>query len=158
MLKKVNCFLTTVEEVIGTTCICAMFLLVLVGCIARYLFNSPIAWVEEVTNLLLIWMGYLAICYATAKGGHVSIDFITNKLSPKVHAIWYAVLQIIVFITFALLFPAAAECVKYQIKTPALNIDLKVMFLIIPGTCLFLMFHTLINTIDLIRRAAGKEK
>lgn len=158
MLKKINRLLTIVEEAVGTTCICVMFLLVLTGCIARYVFNSPITWVEEVTDLLLIWLGYMAICYATAKNSHVSIDFITNKLSPKVHAIWYAGLQIVIFVTFALLFPTAVECVKYQIRTPALNIDLKIMFLIIPATCVLLMIHTLVNTIDLLRQAAGKEE
>lgn len=158
MLKKINKALTVMEEIIGTASICVMFVIILAGCISRYVFNSPIKWVEEVTNLLLIWMGYLAMCYSTAHNNHVSIDFITSKLPPRVHAVWYAILQIIICITFLLIFPAAAKSVKYQITTPALNISLKVMFLIIPGACILMMFHTIVNTIDLLRQAAGKEK
>ncbi len=156
MLKKINECLTKAEEVIGTVCIGSMFVLILIGCICRYFFNSPIKWVEEVTNLLLIWSGFLAICYATSKRSHVSIDFITNKLPEKVQCVWHAVLQLIICVTFLVLLPAGIESIKYQITTPALNLPLKLLFLIMPGSCILIMFHSIVNIVDLLGNAAGK--
>ena len=157
VLKKINGLLTKVEKTIGTVAIFLMFILILAGCISRYLFNSPIKWVEEVTNLLLIWMGFLAVCYSTASQSHVSIDFITRKMPEKFRFIWYAVLQAIIVITFVLILPVAVKSVKYQITTPALNISLKAMFTVVPISCGLLIYHSMVNIIGLLRKAAGKE-
>lgn len=156
MLKRINDCLTKAEELIGTFCIVTMFLLILVGCVCRYFFNSPIKWIEELTNLLLICSGFLAICYATAKRTHVSIDFITNRLPERAQCIWYAALQLVICVTFLMLLPAGVKAIKYQITTPALNMSLKVWFLIIPGSCILIMFHTIVNIVDLVGKATGK--
>lgn len=157
MLKKINKVLTYVEEAVGTTCICFMFVIILAGCIARYVFNSPIKWVEEVTNLMLIWMGFLAICYATAHNSQVSIDFITKLLPRKVFCIWTAVLQLIVCVTFMLLLGPSIDAIQYQITTPALNLPLKVLFTIIPGSCILITVHAIVNIVELIAEVVRKE-
>lgn len=150
MFKKIDRVLTWIETIVGTTGYISMFFLILAGCIARYVFNSPIKWVEEVTNLILIWSGYLAICYATSSGGHVSIDFLTNLLSKRAKEIWNAVLQLIILVTFAILLKPSIDAIKFQITTPALHLSLKVLFTIMPGTCILIMLHNVINIIGLL--------
>lgn len=157
MLRKINTFLTKAEEAIGTCCICIMFILILAGCVCRYFFNSPIKWVEEVTNLLLIWSGFLAIGYATAKQSHVSIDFITGRLPKKAQCVWYAVLQLVICVTFLVMLKPSIDAIQYQITTPALNLSLKALFTIMPLFCGLVMFHTIVNIIDLFKQAAEKE-
>ncbi len=152
MIKTINRILTWLETFLGALGYVVMFLLILAGCIARYFFNSPIKWVEEVTNLILIWSGYLAICYATSSGGHVSIDFLTNLLPKRAREIWEAILQLVILITFAILLKPSIAAIKYQITTPALHLSLKVLFTIMPIMCVIIMIHNVINILNLLSK------
>lgn len=157
MLKKITKFLTRIETAIGTCGICIMFILILCGCVRRYFFNSPIKWVEEVTNLLLIWCGYLAICHTAAMDGHVRIDLLTMKMPKVVKNIWNALLMIIASVSFYLLLGPSIDAIQYQITTPALNLSLKVLFTIMPISCVLIIFHSLCNALELILELFRKE-
>ena len=148
---------TNLDAIITGATLTICVILVNANVVMRYFFNSPIKWVEEVTNLMLIWMGFLAICYATAHNSQVSIDFITKLLPRKVFCIWTAVLQLIVCVTFMLLLGPAIDAIQYQITTPALNLSLKVLFTIIPGSCILITVHAIVNILDLMTEVFRKE-
>lgn len=158
MTKKITKVLMQVETIIGTFGICLMFVLILCGIVRRYFLNSPIKWVEEVTNLLLIWCGYLAICHSAANDSHVRIDLLTMKMPKAVKNIWNAVLMIIASVTFYLLLGPSIDAIQYQITTPALNLSLKVLFTIMPISCGLIMLHSLFNALDLILELFKREE
>lgn len=151
MLRKINDKIAALEAIIGTIMICMMFLILLYGIVMRYLFNQPIKWIEEITNLMLIWIGFLSICYATEKSSHVSIDFLITKQSPKVQCIWKSILQILIGITGLSLLPPSMEAIQYQITTPTLHLSLKALFTIMPIFCVLTIFHVIGNAVCLLQ-------
>lgn len=52
-----------------------MLFLIFTQVVLRYIFNSPIIWVEEVTMLLLVWYGYIAIGILVKDNGHIAIEY-----------------------------------------------------------------------------------
>ena len=158
MTKKINKVLMQLETILGTIGICVMFVLILCGIVRRYFFNSPIKWVEEVTNLLLIWCGYLAICHSAANDSHVRIDLLTMKMPKAVKNIWNALLMIIASVTFYMLLGPSIDAIQYQITTPALNLSLKVLFTIMPISCCLIILHSMLNALDLILGLFRKEE
>jgi TRAP-type C4-dicarboxylate transport system permease small subunit len=50
--------------------------------LGRYLFNSPITGVFEITELALAVMVFLALGYTQVFKGHVTIDFFVSRLNP----------------------------------------------------------------------------
>ena len=58
-----------------TVAICAEVLL-------RYGFNSPIAWVVELSEYALLWITFLGASYVLRHGGHVRVDILLQYLSP----------------------------------------------------------------------------
>lgn len=58
-----------------TLAVCAEVLL-------RYGFNSPIAWVVEVSEYALLWITFLGASWALRNGGHVRVDILLQHLSP----------------------------------------------------------------------------
>lgn len=46
----------------------------------RYLLNRPIAGLDEVANLLLVWLTFLGGAVAQRKGCHPSVSFLTDRL------------------------------------------------------------------------------
>lgn len=62
----------------------AFFLLMIIvvitaGVIMRYVLNSPLAWTEELAQMLFVWISFLGAALATARKKHIVVDmFITR--------------------------------------------------------------------------------
>ncbi len=56
---------------------------VLWGVFTRYALGRQAGWTEELARFLLIWIGMLGAAYASGQKMHLSIDFLSPKLSPK---------------------------------------------------------------------------
>jgi TRAP-type transport system small permease protein len=51
--------------------------------VARYFFNAPPFWGEEIAILIFIWMGFLAAGMAIASGWNVRVDAVTRLLPTR---------------------------------------------------------------------------
>lgn len=51
--------------------------------VARYFFNNPPFWGEEIAILIFIWMGFLAAGMAIASGWNVRVDALTRLLPSR---------------------------------------------------------------------------
>lgn len=51
--------------------------------ITRYVFRYALAWTEEASIILFVWVIYLGISACTKEGGHIRIDVLPNALKPK---------------------------------------------------------------------------
>jgi TRAP-type C4-dicarboxylate transport system permease small subunit len=57
-----------------------MTLLIFIQVIFRYVFNSPLAWTEELARFLFIWMTFTAGVTAARRGQHIGVELIVNML------------------------------------------------------------------------------
>lgn len=64
--------------------------------VARYFFNAPPFWGEEVAILIFIWMGFLAAGMAIASGWNVRVDAITNLLPRRLAGVIEVAMHVIV--------------------------------------------------------------
>jgi len=51
--------------------------------IARYFLNSPIVWVVEISEYILLYVTFLAAAWVLKNEGHVKMDLILSRLNPK---------------------------------------------------------------------------
>jgi len=54
-----------------------------VGVASRYLFGYPIAWVIEISEYSLVYITFLVAAWVLKMEGHVKMDLVFNRLSPK---------------------------------------------------------------------------
>lgn len=59
----------------------------LYGVILRYVFNRPVAWEGEIAWLLFVGFSLLAGAYVLRQDGHVRLDVLYGRFSPKRKAI-----------------------------------------------------------------------
>ena len=52
--------------------------------IARYAFGHPITWTEEVCRYLFVWVVFVGAGVAERSRAHITLDFLTSRLSPSV--------------------------------------------------------------------------
>lgn len=64
-----------------------MIAVIVYDAVARYAFNSPTHWAYETVTFLFAGLGILGGAYVLLHKGHVSMDIIYTRLSPRKQAI-----------------------------------------------------------------------
>lgn len=64
--------------------------------VARYFFNAPPFWGEEIAILIFIWTGFLAAGMAIASGWNVRVDAVTRLLPPRAQGVLEMAMHLIV--------------------------------------------------------------
>lgn len=65
----------------------AIFVIVVIAVIARYVFGKAVSWTEEVPRYLLIWISFLAGAAGVARRDHVGFDVVFNLFPASVRRI-----------------------------------------------------------------------
>jgi TRAP-type C4-dicarboxylate transport system permease small subunit len=66
-----------------------MMALTSIDAAGRYLFNTPLMWSFEVTEMLMVAVVYLAMAYTDSQEGHINLDLLVNRMSPMGRQIMY---------------------------------------------------------------------
>ena len=151
MIKFVNCLqknldrLTKLFFLIINLSYVTTVLSIVIQVIARYVFNSPTAWSEELARLSFIWLAVLVFPIGIRTGSHIGFDMFKvyiGTLSKKAELILEIIRYVLVTITliiFAyngfLILPAGARQL-----TPALSIKFSYVYSVVPIAMIFGIF------------------
>jgi TRAP-type C4-dicarboxylate transport system permease small subunit len=79
-------FLAGVDRVVAILCIVgfsSMAVVIAIQVVARYAFNSPTIWSEELAISLFVWSTMLAIPLGLRRGEHLTLDVLGKYLPAK---------------------------------------------------------------------------
>ena len=80
---KVKDFLNQIELYLGAVVSGAMFFVLFLQVVSRYVFNAAFSWSEELALILFVWSIYLGACAAIRKHQHLRLEIMIDKLKPK---------------------------------------------------------------------------
>lgn len=63
--------------------------------IMRYCLNRPTTWVTEITSYSLLFITFLAAPWLLKQDGHVRVDILLDRLSPKTQAAFHLISSIL---------------------------------------------------------------
>ncbi len=117
-------------EVISLILLVGVFIVCLMGVLARYVLNQPIAWSEELAMILLIWSVLLADALVTRDRDHVAFDLAWDVASPAVRRIILIVQGLLFASIFAAALPTIIDYVLFlwRERTSALEWRLDFVF------------------------------
>lgn len=75
--------LYSIASALSALALAALVLATSAAVAARYVLGKPIAWTEEVSGLLMIWIVMLGAIACEAKRKHLTIDLIDQMLGPR---------------------------------------------------------------------------
>jgi TRAP-type C4-dicarboxylate transport system permease small subunit len=110
--------------------------------VARYVFNQPPAWTEELARFCQVWIILLASSICIRKGSHLAVDYLGPALAPGAR---YAV----ALITGCLIAIYSAVVVIWGVRllmiglvqsSPAMHLNMGLVYLVFPiaGGLMFL--------------------
>ena len=108
-LRKIDKVLNRIRSVVLVVLLVSMISMCTMNVVLRYLikgvsFLRPFSWVNEMMQMLAIWVVFLAAGLGVRQNAHVSLESFTEKYLPaKAAKILRKIAQVIVIVTLALL-------------------------------------------------------
>jgi TRAP-type C4-dicarboxylate transport system permease small subunit len=146
MIRKLDRFLVRANQLVIGMMMLAMFVLVFVNVVGRYVFDASFAKAEEVSTFLMIWVTYLGAGLALREGRHVAIDMFQDKLPLRAQKFLRALLGVGILVFFGVLtyFGVQMSIFGWSQETIATQIPTGIPYLAIPlGALVFCMHLTL---------------
>ncbi|MHC1761172.1 MAG: TRAP transporter small permease [Negativicutes bacterium] len=145
-MKKPKLVFDVLEKlciIILTITLIGMIILIFAQVVARYLFNMPFSWTEELARHLMIWAAFVGSALAYRRNAHLGVDLLIDVMSAN----WRRIVLIAVhtgIAAFALFLCVMGSQVVARTmvqSSSALSIPMGLIYLAIPvGAALMLSF------------------
>ena len=127
----------------------------------RYFFGRPTSWVVEIAGYILLYIPFLVAAWVLKREGHVKMDLVLNRLSPKncslVNTITSVIGAIVCFILTWFGVKATFYFIGYQTPT-ILMVPKSIIIVIIPVGSLLLFIQFLRRTYSNLQKWRAPEK
>lgn len=101
-------------EVAAAVLVSTIVLLLLGGVVSRYLFASPMDWIDETVSLAFIWAGMIGATIAMHRGEHLRLGVFVEKLPPWIRDHVNALALVSVAAFLVALVPQAIEHTQHE--------------------------------------------
>ena len=71
------------EDLVSGACLALGLTLVLYGVIMRYIFSTPVYWVDEISTYLVVWGAILGWAVAERDRRHIRVTLLYDRLPPR---------------------------------------------------------------------------
>jgi len=85
-MKKIESISHVMNYVAGIVLL-VMVLLTTSDVLGRYLFSRPIIGTTELTEFMVVIVGFLGLAWCAVKGTHLMVDLLVSRLSPRKQAV-----------------------------------------------------------------------
>ena len=116
----------------------ALFALVTLEVVLRYLFNAPLQWSRDANGLLLLITLFSALPHAWDRGFHIRMEIIHARLSPRWRSVADVLSALAGFVFFSLLSAQALLFARYMYVTTETGEDLNAQlwpFMVFVAVC-----------------------
>ena len=113
--------------------------------ILRYVFLSPLSWIEELARYLLVWISCFGAAYGVRKGEHIAVMFLNNMFKGYMKSALTIFIHILVIILFMVCFMKGIglSIRQWNVVTPALQIPRTLPYLGIPISFAIMLLFSL---------------
>lgn len=150
-LKRFNKF----EEIVLVSSLVINVAIVFMQVIMRYLFNTSLAWSEELSRYIFIWQVWLGSSIAYVDNQHIRVDLIFSIFkSKKAHKILHLIINVIWFAFNVFLVYVGIKLLKSMSARNALSSGMRLplvyVYSALPVSSFILAFRIFFDTIDRI--------
>jgi TRAP-type C4-dicarboxylate transport system permease small subunit len=126
--------------------------------VARYIFNNPPSWTEELARFCQVWVILLASSICIRKGSHLAVDYFSHRLSPgakrKINIVMSSL--IVLYILVIIIFGWKLMVVGWYQVSPALQVNMSFVYLVFPLSGILMILEAIIKTAGLIKNGKNK--
>lgn len=121
--------------------------------VARYVFNRPPAWTEELARYCQVWIILLTSPLCIRKGSHLAVDYFGHKLNPAGRRRLDLLSGLLVIIYTAIVSIHGIHLMvvgRFQVS-PAMGINMSLVYLVLPVAGVLMLVEAILHTWSLIK-------
>jgi TRAP-type C4-dicarboxylate transport system permease small subunit len=128
----------------------------LLNVVARYAFNSPIMWAEEVSRYSFIWLVFIGAVVCTKHRRHICIDLVVMFLPGRIR-LFAILLADVATVTLMLIMMYYGWILtsSANYRTSTLNMPTYLVYMVVPLSALLILFHSAKEFFVNLRAAFG---
>jgi TRAP-type C4-dicarboxylate transport system permease small subunit len=144
-MKRFNDLLLRLCRIMLIIMVPAMTVIVFVQVVLRYVFLSPLSWIEELARYLLVWISCFGAAYGVRKGEHIAVMFLNKKFKGYVKSALTILIHVLVIIFFMVCFVKGIglSIRQWNVVTPALQIPRTLPYFGIPISFAIMLLFSL---------------
>ena len=158
-LPLVSRVMDTGLSYVAAVLLVAMSGIVFGNVVCRYFLNASLAWYEEVSRFLLIWIVFLGAVIAYIKGDHLGIDVIFMVLRPRYRRMVAVIADALVLVCLAVMFQGgwnmAIDSLESGWVASSVPIPYGWVYMVGPVSAALMFVQCLIKTLADIRALKG---
>lgn len=101
-------------ENVSAALMAVMFASFIIQVAARYVFNRPVSWADELSVIAGIWIILWGTAFVTRETDNIRFDMIYSAVSPRARRVLDVVSSVALIVIFAIGFPAAWSYVSFM--------------------------------------------
>lgn len=128
--------------------------------VSRYFLNSPLAWVEEVSVIILIWMTFIGSAWLVRKDQHIRVELLEELGYPRLRTALYTLYDVASIVFLILLAVGGYQLIDLMRfdRTPALRIPYSAIVAIVPVTAVLMAVYFVLQIVKRLTAAASKDR
>ncbi|MDA3955588.1 TRAP transporter small permease [Oceanispirochaeta sp.] len=129
-----------------------MVIIVFSNVVARYFLNSSLAWSEELSRFMLIWLAFLGAVLAYVKNEHLGLDILIIVLPYKISRMLLVLSNLLVIVGIGILLHGGWTMTAFTFNSgwtsPALAIPYGIVYFIVPFSGVLLLMQAFLKLGD----------
>lgn len=151
LLKKVNEWCARILGWVMAAMLLVQLVVLFAGVVARYFFNSPFTWSDELASLLLVAITFLGGYSALVTGKLANVTMVLDKLPPTLRKVLITVRNILIIAICIIIAKSVIEMmgkpvVQKQVSS-TMRIPMKYVYCVMPVSFIMMAVHSFVAMI-----------
>jgi TRAP-type C4-dicarboxylate transport system permease small subunit len=153
----VGAWLRRGADAIGVGLFAALFLTFIVQITARFVFDRPLPWTDELAVILYVWVILWAAAFMVPASDHVVFDLVYNAMGPRTRRGMLLVGAVLIGSLAAYAIPGSWDYVRFMAREGTPVLGLPFMWVFVPFVLLLLALavRSVLEVAALLRRRTG---
>lgn len=143
-MESISKIIYKLDELLSILALTGIIGVVSANIFFRFFFNTSIAWTEEISLGLFVWLVFTGFSVVMKRNEHVSIDYFVRKFHEKIYKTNQYLIMCIIFSAISLIFIIWGSILTFQSTwnvTPVLGIGYEWIYLAVPVGGVLSVYH-----------------
>lgn len=144
-------------DVLMVVLLTGMVVIVFSNVISRYFLDASLAWSEEISRFMMIWLAFIGAVAAYVNDEHLALDMLVNVLPRKIAGIIAVVADLLILFVLYMMIIGGYEITvsSWAWLSPASETRYGLIYLIVPICATIMFLQTVAKIIRHVKSLSG---
>lgn len=131
-VKEINASICKAENIFNSIILIIVLVVISAQIVARYVFNHPLTWSEELSRYLYVWIAWIGCAFCVGTRSHIRVPVVFDNFPKNIQTVLLVFGNLIIVGMFCYLLPYAMQYALGQNAFMSSTMPIKRIWLYIP--------------------------